>query len=70
MLFIHFQASLFGEVDQLGFALLGEPRGGNHFGRRMLHKRDRVNDATATETSDGMRRELGDSSVRVDTLML
>jgi hypothetical protein len=27
----------------------------------MLHKRDRINDATAMETSDGMRRELDDN---------
>ena len=60
MLVVHFQASLFGEFDQGCFALFGEPRGGTHFGKQMLYRRDRVNDATTMETSDGMCRELDD----------
>lgn len=54
--YTRFQASLSGQVEQRGFALLGEPCGGNHGGKRILYQRDRVNDATTMETSRCMRR--------------
>jgi len=60
MVCIHLQASLFGELGKRRFALFGEPRRGNHFSRRMIYEGDRVNDATAMETSESMRRVLYD----------